>query len=106
MISYLEKFMMEKGYQSLDEFRGYSLNHMASAARNLSLKQQLAALVDPDKCIGCGKCAVSCSDGGKQAIQLETSLRKALVCTEKCTGCGLCQIVCPTGAIQMVPTER
>lgn len=106
MISYLEKFMMEKGYQSLDEFRGYSLNHMASAARNLSLKQQLAALVDPDKCIGCGKCAVSCSDGGKQAIQLETSPRKALVCTEKCTGCGLCQIVCPTGAIQMVPTER
>lgn len=106
MISYLEKFMMEKGYRSLDEFRGCSLNHMAFAARNLSLKQQLAAWADPDQCIGCGKCAVSCRDGGKQAIHMETSPGKALVCTEKCTGCGLCQIVCPTGAIQMVPTQR
>ena len=106
MLSYLEKFMKEKGYQSLDEFRGYSLNHMASAARNLSLEQQLTALVDLDKCIGCEKCFISCQDGGKQAIQLEPNLRKALVCTKKCTGCGLCQSVCPVKAISMVPTER
>lgn len=38
MISYLEKFMMEKGYQSLDEFRGYSLNHMASAGKKSVFK--------------------------------------------------------------------
>ncbi len=106
MLAYLQKFMEEKGYQSIDEFRGYSLDHMAPAARNLSLEQQLAAKVNEETCIGCGRCATSCQDGGKQAISLDKDRKKALVNTEKCTGCGLCQIVCPVKAIDMEPTTR
>ncbi len=106
MMTYLQKFMEEKGYQSLDEFRGYSLEHMAPAARNLSLKQQLAAKVKEETCIGCGRCVTSCQDGGKQAISLEKEKKKAFVHIEKCTGCGLCQIVCPVKAIDMEQTVR
>ena len=106
MMAYLQKFMEEKGYQSLDEFRGYSLEHMAPAARNLSLKQQLAAKVKEETCIGCGRCVTSCQDGGKQAISLEKDKKKAFVHIEKCTGCGLCQIVCPVKAIEMEQTVR
>ena len=106
MMTYLQKFMEEKGYQSLDDFRGYSLEHMAPAARNLSLKQQLAAKVKEETCIGCGRCVTSCQDGGKQAISLEKDKKKAFVHIEKCTGCGLCQIVCPVKAIDMEQTVR
>ncbi len=106
MMTYLQKFMEEKGYQSLDDFRGYSLEHMAPAARNLSLKQQLAAKVKEETCIGCGRCVTSCQDGGKQAISLEKEKKKAFVHIEKCTGCGLCQIVCPVKAIDMEQTVR
>lgn len=106
MMTYLQKFMEEKGYQSLEEFRGYSLDHMAPAARNLSLEQQLTAKVKEETCIGCGRCVTSCQDGGKQAISLDKDKKKAFVNTEKCTGCGLCQIVCPVKAIDMEPTTR
>lgn len=106
MMTYLQKFMEEKGYQSLDDFRGYSLEHMAPAARNLSLKQQLAAKVKEETCIGCGRCVTSCQDGGKQAISLEKEKKKAFVHIEKCTGCGLCQIVCPVKAIDMEQAVR
>ncbi|MFR1833319.1 MAG: NAD-dependent dihydropyrimidine dehydrogenase subunit PreA [Lachnospiraceae bacterium] len=106
MMTYLQKFMEEKGYQSLDDFRGYSLEYMAPAARNLSLKQQLAAKVKEETCIGCGRCVTSCQDGGKQAISLEKEKKKAFVHIEKCTGCGLCQIVCPVKAIDMEQTVR
>ena len=106
MMTYLQKFMEEKGYQSLEEFRGYSLDHMAPAARNLSLEQQLTAKVKEETCIGCGRCVISCQDGGKQAISLDKDKKKAFVNTEKCTGCGLCQIVCPVKAIDMEPTTR
>ena len=106
MMTYLQKFMEEKGYQSLEEFRGYSLDHMAPATRNLSLEQQLTAKVKEETCIGCGRCVISCQDGGKQAISLDKDKKKAFVNTEKCTGCGLCQIVCPVKAIDMEPTTR
>ena len=106
MLKYLNTFMEEHGFESIDEFRGCSPKNMVPAARNLSLKQQLAAIVNVEQCIGCGRCVTSCSDGGKQAIQLDKTAKKAFVDTNKCTGCGLCKIVCPTGAIGMEPVNR
>lgn len=106
MLKYLQSFMQEHGYETLDDFRACSMPHMVSAARKLSLKQQFAAKVNVEKCIGCGRCVTSCSDGAKQAIVLDKEAKKAFVHTEKCTGCGLCQIVCPVEAIAMEPVVR
>ena len=51
-----------------------------------------------EKCIGCGRCVISCMDGGHQAISF-TPDRKPLMDPKKCVGCHLCILVCPEEAI-------
>ena len=49
---------------------------------------------DEEKCVGCGRCYVSCYDGGHQAIDwIEDERRPEL--NENCVGCHLCLNVCP-----------
>ena len=49
--------------------------------------------IEPDKCIGCGKCAQACrfsaivSEGGAYRVN-----------EYACEGCGVCALVCPAGA--------
>lgn len=61
---------------------------------NLDNHQQVVALIDPNMCINCGKCYMTCNDSGYQAITFdpETHLPKV---TDDCTGCTLCLSVCP-----------
>ena len=54
---------------------------------------------DTDKCIGCGRCTISCADGGHQALVFDTEARKPRFIGPKCVGCHLCRLVCPAGAI-------
>ena len=51
-----------------------------------------------DRCIGCGRCEVSCADGGHQAIRLDEK-RHPVLNGKKCVGCHLCLLVCPQRAI-------
>ncbi len=50
----------------------------------------LKAVINPELCTGCGKCAQSCHFS---AIVMKNG--KAEVSELACEGCGLCQIVCP-----------
>ena len=50
------------------------------------------------KCIGCGRCEISCADGGHQAITLNSD-RRPVMDPRKCVGCHLCVLVCPQKAI-------
>ena len=52
--------------------------------------------VDPDKCIGCGKCI---RELGCPAIILDSDGKKAKIDTSVCTGCTLCEQLCPVKAI-------
>lgn len=54
--------------------------------------------VDREKCLGCGRCYISCRDGGHQAIEFDEE-RKPHILGKKCVGCHLCRLVCPSGAI-------
>ena len=53
---------------------------------------------DREKCVKCGRCFVSCMDGGHQAIRQGTDNRPILD-GKACVGCHLCVTVCPAGAI-------
>ncbi len=57
-------------------------------------------VVDEQKCIGCGLCALMCT---YQAIVLEDTEtgRKAKRIAASCKGCGLCGAACPQQAVSM-----
>jgi len=65
-----------------------------------SLKGHHVAMVDYDKCNGCGICAQRCQWG---ALKFEVTSEKANVDIFKCYGCGLCQTGCPRDAIKLEP---
>lgn len=50
--------------------------------------------VNPEQCIGCGKCAEICQFGAIACLK-----GKVLVFPELCHSCGGCLLVCPTGAL-------
>ena len=57
------------------------------------------AIIDQDKCIGCGKCAESCHF---DAIDVSSFENEAYHINElACEGCHLCKYVCPVSAITM-----
>lgn len=70
MIDGLENWMREKGFQTLDDFRGLSLPRMAEW-KDLNLNYKVVAQIDEPKCIGCGLCYSACWDGGHQCIHLD-----------------------------------
>lgn len=49
-------------------------------------------------CVACGRCYISCYDGGHQALRLNDQ-GQPVMDARKCAGCHLCVAVCPTGAI-------
>jgi dihydropyrimidine dehydrogenase (NAD+) subunit PreA len=53
---------------------------------------------DQDKCIGCGRCAISCRDGGHSAIDFD---KMPKLIGKKCVGCHLCCLVCPVHGISV-----
>ncbi len=51
------------------------------------------------KCVGCGRCYLSCYDGGHQALARDPATGKPVMDGGKCVGCHLCVTVCPVEAI-------
>ena len=57
--------------------------------------------IDERACINCGRCHITCRDGGHLAIGFAADRRPA-VDDDKCVGCGMCAAVCPvSGCIRM-----
>jgi len=52
-----------------------------------------------DRCVGCGRCFLSCSDGGHQAIKWDYENGSPGLIPSQCVGCHLCVKVCPAMAI-------
>ena len=59
----------------------------------------LFPVIDKEKCLGCGRCYISCYDGGHQAITFDATERIPRINGAKCVGCHLCKLVCPSQAI-------
>ncbi len=91
-------FMAENGYKSVDELVGKALPQMVPAEL-LNRDTIVYPVLNRDKCVGCGRCYISCYDAGHQAIIWEGDKRKPALSGKKCAGCHLCLHVCPNGAI-------
>jgi dihydropyrimidine dehydrogenase (NAD+) subunit PreA len=70
MIDGLENWMSEKGFASLEEFRGLSLPRVTEW-KHLNLNYKIVARIDEAKCIGCDLCYTACWDGAHQCIHLD-----------------------------------
>ena len=67
------------------------------------LKGEYVAVVDPNRCIGCTKCASRCQFG---ALHFSSVLNRPMIDVKKCFGCGLCKESCEDNAIKLVDREE
>ena len=93
----LQHYMAKRGITKLSSLVGEQLPNFVKPS-DLDRGTVVFPIFDSEKCIGCGRCYVSCKDGGHQAITFGDDRKPHLV-GNKCVGCHLCRLVCPVGAI-------
>lgn len=90
-------YINEKGFRSVEELVGLGLDSVKDTQ-----ELERDTIVFPkflrNKCIGCGRCVISCRDGGHQALRFGED-RKPILKPGNCVGCHLCVLVCPEQAI-------
>jgi dihydropyrimidine dehydrogenase (NAD+) subunit PreA len=76
MIDGLKNWMDEKGFSTLDDFRGLSLPRVTEW-KHLDLNYKIVARINPETCIGCDLCYTACWDGAHQCIHLNGHAKPA-----------------------------
>ncbi|MDQ6706555.1 MAG: 4Fe-4S binding protein, partial [Acidobacteriota bacterium] len=123
MIDGLSHWMDEKGFRTLEDFRGLSVPRVTEW-KHLDLNFKIVARIHPELCIGCQLCYVACWDGAHQCIHVNgfekpenaiAASRHSITSTpavsalphttplnrvprvdeHECVGCNLCWLVCP-----------
>lgn len=97
LIEGLQFFIATSGHKNLKELIGANLNNLVDVnqiERDVVVYPKFLR----DKCLHCGRCYISCRDGGHQAIKFDEN-RNPILDPQKCVGCHLCVLVCPNHAI-------
>ncbi len=91
----LARWMDEKGYRTIDDFRGRAVPNVTDW-QYLNLNAISKAKIDQDLCIKCGRCYAACEDTSHQAIMKEKDGKRHFeVMDNECVACNLCVEVCP-----------
>ncbi len=96
----LQRYMAKRGVSDLQALVGEQIPKFLHPD-NLDRETIIYPKFDKELCVGCGRCEVSCNDGGHQAIVFDHDTRLPRLVGTKCVGCHLCRLVCPAGAIGM-----
>lgn len=97
LIDGLLGYLNEKGFASVEDLVGIGLDTVCDTEQ-LERDTVVYPRFQRKECIGCGRCIISCRDGGHQALSFGKD-RKPVMDAHKCVGCHLCALVCPSGAI-------
>ena len=94
----MQNYLDERGLASVEALVGEELPNFVTPS-DLDRDTIIYPKIDRERCIGCGRCHISCMDGGHQAIAFDPATRQPRIIGTKCVGCHLCRLVCPTHAI-------
>lgn len=96
LLSGLSDYVEKSGMKNISELVGKAISKIVPADE-LNRNTVVYPIFDKQKCVGCGRCQISCDDAGHQAIVFNNG--KPSLIGKKCVGCHLCKLVCPTSAI-------
>lgn len=108
LIQGTQEYMESRGVSHLSELVGEAIDEFVTPG-SLDRDSYILPRFNRERCVGCGRCAISCYDGGHQAIAFDGETRRPSLIGKNCVGCHLCLLVCPVGAIEpanRVPKRR
>lgn len=97
LVDGLSAYLAEKGLRHVEDLVGLGVGNV-TGLDNLERGSIQYPRFERGRCVGCGRCALSCRDGGHSAIELRGG--RPILKAKACVGCHLCVAVCPMGAIR------
>lgn len=98
MIEGFSDYMLSQGISSVSDMVGKALPQVVSTDA-LERSTIEYPKFNRELCVSCGRCYLSCYDGGHQALTRDEKTGQPIMDAKKCVGCQLCKLVCPAGAI-------